>query len=485
MDREELVDKLDEERQEKEAIKSAKETIKKKNKNKIQKIIWNAIKAAVVPIAILFAKIMAVAILIGVIISLFINILDGDGEKHKNDENYTKAGVMSIWGCDLSREEFIEAAEAYNGGEDYDTYLAAYAGEFYDICTEYDINPCYAYAHAFIETGGGSSSACKNNKNYFGYGHYNNASSGVVYSSVEDSIEDYCEWIVDATTEGTSNYDMNYTKGQEYAEANDKFEGTPANNIYVLFSTYAYLGDTHICDEPDFDNPMGIEAYKSQGSNWGTGGRIQIYYMYEMGGLYENKYKELCGHSKGTDPTTTAEKADYAQYTVELRIKQAKAIFGEEAFTSSGSFYADDIVTAAINCHKYLRENGYTYSLEGITVPDELLNGRTIDCSSYVTWVLYCAGYEEMKGYQQTSYTFNNNPWGWQEISVEEAAPGDIVVYNGHVEIIAGTGTSERFVVYSCGGDYEISTTGLPGLPESVNSWYKKSQVLVILRPSK
>ena len=44
-----------------------------------------------------------------------------------------------------------------------------------------------------LETDYGSNSECKNNKNYFGMAHYNSASSGKVYSSVADSIEDYCK----------------------------------------------------------------------------------------------------------------------------------------------------------------------------------------------------------------------------------------------------------------------------------------------------
>ncbi len=87
-----------------------------------------------------------------------------------------------------------------------------------------------------------------------------------------------------------------------------------------------------------------------------------IYSIYEEGGLYTGRYKELCGHSNASDPTTLQEQADYAQYTVERRIKLAKAVFGEKAFkSSSGSFDSDDIVENAIKCHEYLRTNGYGY----------------------------------------------------------------------------------------------------------------------------
>lgn len=65
-------------------------------------------------------------------------------------------GSVSAFGTNLSREEFIAAVQAYNGGEAY-SKLSNAAGDFYDICTsaEYNVNPCLAFAWACIETGYG------------------------------------------------------------------------------------------------------------------------------------------------------------------------------------------------------------------------------------------------------------------------------------------------------------------------------------------
>lgn len=139
------------------------------------------------------------------------------------------------------------------------------------------------------------------------------------------------------------------------------------------------------------------------------------------------------------------------------------------------------VVETAISIHRYVRENDYKYDQAGIIVPN--INGSTIDCSSYVTWVLVNAGVggftEGM--YQWSSDTFNRNPCGWEEVSVQDAQPGDILVYNGHVEIVADIGT-DKFIVYNCGSDKSIKAVGSTDLPESSTSGRLKSTILKILR---
>ena len=83
--------------------------------------------------------------------------------------------------------------------------------------------------------------------------------------------------------------------------------------------------------------------------------------------------------------------------------------------------------------------------------------------------------------YQWTSRAFNGNPQGWQVVSVDQAQPGDILVYNGHVEIVAATG-SDRFIVYNCGGNSSIRAAGTADLPESSTSGHSKSSITKILR---
>lgn len=85
---------------------------------------------------------------------------------------------------------------------------------------------------------------------------------------------------------------------------------------------------------------------------------------------------------------------------------------------------------------------------------------------------------------QWTSAKFATNPLGWQEVSANDAQPGDIVVYSGHVEIIAKNDpSSTQFRVYNCGSNNSINADGgNSGLPESSNSGRNKSTAVKILR---
>lgn len=144
---------------------------------------------------------------------------------------------------------------------------------------------------------------------------------------------------------------------------------------------------------------------------------------------------------------------------------------------------SESIVASAVEVHRYIRENGYRYAQAGVTVPN--YSTRTIDCSSYVTWVLVNAGVSGFSEgmYQATSSVFGSNPWGFAEVSVNEALPGDIVVYSGHVEIVAyNDPSSSKFKVYNCGGSSSITATGTPDLPEASTSGHTKSSVIKILR---
>lgn len=140
------------------------------------------------------------------------------------------------------------------------------------------------------------------------------------------------------------------------------------------------------------------------------------------------------------------------------------------------------IIEEAKAAHIYIESNGYVYKQlpNGLTIPNGLLAGRTIDCSSYVSWVLYRAGVPGFEGGQKSSAVFNSNPWGWQTVSIENAQPGDILVYYGngnhHVEIYAGEVKNGKAVVYNCGGKYSVSN------PAPSTSGKNITQITKILR---
>lgn len=180
-------------------------------------------------------------------------------------------------------------------------------------------------------------------------------------------------------------------------------------------------------------------------------------------------------------PTNASEKHNFYVYLFEdpnTHIFYTNAEYiGEATMGQPGG--SDNIIASAEQVHKFVRENGYVYKQVGVYVPN--YKTKTIDCSSYVTWVLLNAGYRSnnfKEGmYQWTSSTFRSNPEGWQVIKdISSARAGDILCYNGHVEIYAGSTVGGKAVVYNCGGNNSIAAK------ESGTSGHTIRQIKKILR---
>ena len=172
------------------------------------------------------------------------------------------------------------------------------------------------------------------------------------------------------------------------------------------------------------------------------------------------------------------------------RRREEWLLFKTGYYKSIGVYWSnmsEKIVKNAVRIHKSLRERAekgfLKYGLVGLTIPISN-NTATIDCSSFVSQVLYDSGFvEEFKGHQKTK-EFDYNPWGWQEVSIKDARAGDIVDYADHVEIIAENDpNSDKFRVYNCGGNKSIQAKGTEQLPESSMSGHLKALALKIYRP--
>lgn len=100
-----------------------------------------------------------------------------------------------------------------------------------------------------------------------------------------------------------------------------------------------------------------------------------------------------------------------------------------------------------------------------------------MDCSHYVSWVLYEYGYTEFEGAQQNTYTLVGTNWnakyGWEEIAIgngdvsSQLEPGDILVRNGggggHTCIVADT-SGGKIMAYDCGsGTNQLSSNTWAG----------------------
>ena len=371
----------------------------------------------------------------------------------------TVSGGISPFGNTLTREEFIAKAEENGQG-----LLVELAGDFYDVCTspKYNVNPCLAYSWAVYESSNGTSAQSIREKNLFGMAVYNGASSGKTYNSYAESIEDFCKWIINASTPGSAGYDGAEKRAKEYATVNRKFAGSPQNNIYAMFSRYMWLGETHKVDEKDSyeSETERYNYYKNNGSNWGDGGRIQIYYMYEHF-LYDGEYDERCTHKYATDETTLQEQADYVQYNVELRTQNAKEIFGADCFTGGS------IVEAAYAVADYYLNCGKDIHYAGQNVEGSTKNGRRvvagnvqaswddpvkdpnqygIVCGTFVTFSIWKAGLVDENTINKYEYhscagisqmlTESKYADEWEIIdNWDELQEGDIVWMTGHIFI--------------------------------------------------
>lgn len=306
------------------------------------------------------------------------------------------SSTISPFGISLTREEFIKAVESYKAGNsDYYQRMVLYAADFYDVCKQYNINPAFAFAHACLETGYGSSAICKDKNNYFGMGAYNGSaySSAASYSSPKESIKAYCEWVKNNSTPGQGNYNMENDRGAEFATVNPLFAGTPSNNIYVLYSCYAV-----------------IDNYDSH---------------------------------------TVAERAAYSEETTNQRIEIAKTIFGSNAFPIVESSVSGNILSEAEKIMQYMIDKKYAY-VQGNYVPletNESKKGYQVDCSSFVCWVLYRCGYTDASSGGWQLNTDSLPPYlekkGFKKItSLGSMEAGDIVFFPGHVQIYAGKNSS-------------------------------------------
>ena len=158
-----------------------------------------------------------------------------------------------------------------------------------------------------------------------------------------------------------------------------------------------------------------------------------------------------------------------------IPIKSVIAVSNAE---SNGAVRTTNVVVEkAIECHKYVREHGYTYG-GGLYIPDDIMTSNIIDCSAYVSWVLYEIGCESFHTYQETEFVANCSAGAHPELEEitdkSQVQPGDILVYraygsysSGHVELAAQVENGEVIRVYNCGSNNAISSEGTPEYPET------------------
>ena len=104
------------------------------------------------------------------------------------------------------------------------------------------------------------------------------------------------------------------------------------------------------------------------------------------------------------------------------------------------------------------QQPSYSMAFSKKVPPEEPL--QYVDCSHYVTWVLYEYGYKEFEGNQQSTYSLIGTNWNekydWEEIAIgdgdisSQLQSGDILVRDGHTCIVVDT-SGGKIMAYDCG----------------------------------
>lgn len=130
----------------------------------------------------------------------------------------------------------------------------------------------------------------------------------------------------------------------------------------------------------------------------------------------------------------------------------------------------DPFLGIALECHDYIRENGFYYS-NGVELPLDREGNKRVDCSSYVSWCIYeytdgkFSQSKKSAWFMSVAKALANGQTPdlaeitsrWKVITnYHELEPGDIMCYSGHVHIYAGTDGDGRRYVYNAGGNTSI-----------------------------
>lgn len=375
---------------------------------------------------------------------------------------YSSSGGIPLYAPILSKEDFVRALQEFSQSgamghkSAFDRNFLPHAEEIYDVSVESNVNPELVIVTALTEQGfkaGGGA------YNYWGIAVYNGSDSGSSFSSLADGIRGYAKVI--------NSYGPD---GKYAAEITKRYEERKAAG----------------CDPLGYGMPgtfSGMQSiYSSLGKHeYGSSGAGGYYYMdpdragvttiYATHQEFLDKCKNAGGeHAAGT-PVTVWENGQYTAYQVQEKIDVWNKIFGKYGTLSAGG----DFLETAKKVWMEVCTSGKFTKYGGSSIP---CRGPTIDCSAFVSWVLYEYGYTEFAGGQTNTEGFKNTNWnqkyGWEEIAVGSGEnpydilqPGDIFVRHGngthHVTLVVEK-KDGKIYSYDC-GNTSAKWNGTDGSP--------------------
>lgn len=181
-----------------------------------------------------------------------------------------------------------------------------------------------------------------------------------------------------------------FQSGQFQPTRNGAYEkATPTQTTKDAVNNVIKTGDKSQC-AIGFMTP---ESYYNQG--WLQNGLSDGSWIYLFNDIDEshNNAGDNLSHNFFTKKSTQEELAQYAaSSTVNMSV-------------SGGT-----VVQSAVKIHKQVRESG-KYSYDKSYNKQVPVNPPHIDCSSFVSWVMYESGFNQFKGGQKGSSDFASNPW--------------------------------------------------------------------------
>lgn len=345
----------------------------------------------------------------------------------------------------LTKEQFIQALNDFSASgalglkSAFDRNFLPYAAEIYDVSVQSNVNPELVIVTALTEQGfraGGGA------YNYWGIAVYNGSNYGSSFSSLADGIRGFASVV------------NSYEQGEHAAVITQMYEERKAAGCNPL--GYGLPG-TLSGMQSRYSDLCGTNTKHRAGSS----GEGCNYYLKI---IYGDQFAEKCGniHRLGVDDYTVTEHADYTAYQVQQKIDIWNDIFGKFGTLSGGGAFLEK----ATEVWNQICTSGRYTAYGGSSIP---CTGPTVDCSSYVSWVLYEYGYTEFAGWQTVTQGFYltnwNQKYGWEEIPlsggqnpIDQLQPGDLIVRdngdnNGHITLVVEI-KDGRIYCYDCGNSH-------------------------------
>ena len=212
----------------------------------------------------------------------------------------------------------------------------------------------------------------------------------------------------------------------------------------------------------------------------------------------EDYYLSACWDESDTEVSLLYEPSKDLNRIVSYRLPELDHSPVEEQEESGDNSSGTKVLPVAEKLWHQVVSGDFHYNAENTEqIP---INGNLIDCSSYVSWVLYEMGYKDFAGNQHRTKNFMETDWhkkyGWTEIPVaagenvtSKVKPGDIIVRTnvakngkvgyGHVSIIAAIENGNVYS-YDCGD--ESLWRNSKGGPQNMTWFMKDSRPGKIIR---